>query len=179
MKKVLSAEALVALAKKKEETVDTESTTTTETAAETVTETTETVASTKTVQPKAEDLLAAHAAEVEGLKTSHSTELTALKDVHSKELGGLKAQLIASEAAVASFKVIVVGQVEDMRVALSLAKVDMSTWDVKTVLAEHSSVSEAFMKSLPVGGVVPDVKEAGAKTVRTNVVASAFNSLGF
>lgn len=100
-------------------------------------------------------------------------ELTALKEAHAAELA-------AANEAVDELKDIVAGQVARMRVALSLAAVDMKDFDPKAVATEYHGTADKFMKALPVGSVIPDGKDnktADAGPSRSE--ASAYKSLGF
>ncbi len=99
---------------------------------------------------------------------------------------GFEAQLAEKDAAVEASKVdlnsmkgIVVAQISQMRVALSISDVDMSEWKAADVLKEYESTSSAFMKALPVGSVVPEENgERKAEVVSSHDV-SAHKSLGF
>lgn len=98
-----------------------------------------------------------------------------------EEVETLKSASEEIETNAKELKDIVVDQISKMRLALKVAAVDMSSWDAKAVVIEYSSVSESFMKALPVGSVVPTkTKENKVESpVRTSLDASNIKSLGF
>lgn len=109
----------------------------------------------------AEDVakLEASIAEAAGKLTEADAKIKAL----TEEVEALKAEAIttdakikAAEAVADDFRTIVVGQIGQMRCALSLADVDMGKWTGAAVLKEFEATSESFQKALPVGSVVPE-----------------------
>lgn len=85
-----------------------------------------------------------------------------------------------AKAAAKPLADIVAGQISQMRTALSLAEVDVTAWTPEALVKEYQAVSESFMKSLPVGSVVP--KEEGnqaVKAINSNHDASKIKALGF
>jgi len=93
---------------------------------------------------------------------------------------GFEAKLEAQGAKLDSLKSIVAGQVKSMRVALSLAEVDINAMDVDAVLTEYKATSELFCKSLPVGGLVQKEEEKPAvKAIQSSHDASKIKALGF
>jgi hypothetical protein len=90
-----------------------------------------------------------------------------------------EAKLAASEAQVTAFKTIVAGQVKSMRVALSLASVDMTDFTADAIIQEYNAASKMFLE-LPVGSVIPkeEVKQA-VKAIQSSHDASNIKSLGW
>lgn len=110
-----------------------------------------------------------------------SEEITKLKTdlAATAELLAAKDQEIANAMASADgLKNIVVAQITKMRVALSLAAVDMSSWDAEAVATEYVSVAGSFAK-FPVGSVVTKTEEVESKAVQSSLDESAYRSLGF
>ncbi len=121
-------------------------------------------------------------------------------DVASEELAALTEKLVASDEALASVKAeleesksslaaltvahaeavaplteVIVGQINGMRIALSLSTVEMSDWSAGAVLTEYNSVMKTFEKSLPVGGVVPDEKADNKEAITRSDVSAIKN----
>jgi len=92
-----------------------------------------------------------------------------------------KEELEAVTVSAEEVKTIVVGNIANMRVALSIAAVDMTSWTMEAVVTEFKSTSDSFKKSYPVGGIVPEHKETTNKTeaVKSSTDASEYESLGF
>lgn len=100
----------------------------------------------------------------EKLEASQS-ELTDLKEKHTKELS--------------TYNSIITGQINTMRVALSLSVVDMSTWTSEAVLVEYEAVGKTFEASLPVGGVVPQDEDKRTPEAHTREDENNIKNLGF
>lgn len=118
--------------------------------------------------------------EVTGL-TAQVTDLTA-------KLGEAEAELISADAKVkaaaeesADYRGIVESQIDVMRTALGLAAVDMTNWTNEAVLREYNSVADSFEKALPEGSQVPESKgtDQQVTTPITSLDKSKFNQLGF
>lgn len=105
-------------------------------------------------------------ASIEDIKIAMTTEFTAKLEAQGAKLDTLKS--------------IVAGQVKSMRVALSLADVDINAMDVDAVLSEYKATSELFCKSLPIGGLVKKEEEKPAvKAIQSSHDQSNIKALGF
>lgn len=112
---------------------------------------------------------------------AHALEISQLQDGFAAERATLEAKVTEVEASMAGLKEIVAGQVSRMRIGLKLAAVDMTTWTPAALVTEFENISDAFMKAIPVGSVVP--KETSNvqkdKAIADSHDVSAFKSLGF
>ena len=91
-----------------------------------------------------------------------------------------EAKVTAAEAQVTALKGIVAGQVKSMRMALSLAAVDIEAMSAEEVIREYHAASKTFMETLPVGGVVPKEEEVKVvKAIESSHDEANFRSLGF
>lgn len=104
------------------------------------------------------------------------------------ENDGLKAAALATDAKVkaaseevSDYKSIVTGHIANMRIALSLAAVDMVNWTSEAILREYDTVVKAFEKALPEGSQVPEPqpKKTAPSAVATSAQAAGFRGLGF
>ena len=90
-----------------------------------------------------------------------------------------EAKVTAAEAQVTALKGIVAGQVKSMRVALSLAAVDIEAMSAEEVIREYHAASKMFLE-LPVGPVVPQAEEVKVvKAIESSHDEANFRSLGF
>lgn len=109
------------------------------------------------------------AAELEEAKAAAATAITEAQT-----------KFTALETQVNALKGIVAGQVKSMRLALSLSEVDIAALDCDAVIKEYNSTSEMFMKSLPVGSVVPkEESNQAVKAIQSSHDASNIKSLGW
>ena len=83
------------------------------------------------------------------------------------KLATAQAAATASNAVMPNLIKLVAGSIATMRIALNIAAVDLSAASAETVLAEHATVSEAYTKALPVGGVAASAALAAAKATTT------------
>lgn len=120
--------------------------------------------------------LAEKDAKIEELVGSIEGMKTALSNVTAE----FDAKLEAQGAKLDTLKSIVAGQVKSMRVALSLADVDINAMDVDAVLSEYKATSELFCKSLPIGGLVKKEEEKPVvKAIQSSHDQSKIKALGF
>ena len=110
-------------------------------------------------------------AEAAGMTDKLAAELTAEKDQHVAEIA-------AANAAITGLKGIVVDQISKMRIGLNFAAVDMADFSAEALVTEFNSISEKFMKALPVGSVIPERQEKKEEKM-TSLDLAAINSLGF
>lgn len=132
--------------------------------------TTEAVA--EVVEPVVETQLQA---EIDVLKTSivdMEAAAAAVEAAHAEELVKVLAQADP-------LKEIVAGQLKVMRIGLSLADVDMADWSIETMVKEYTATSKSFMKSMPVGSVIPEKHEEITVPTKSSIDASAFRALNF
>ena len=120
--------------------------------------------------------------EFDTFKVDSEKQITDLKS----EVEALKGSSIsASEAFTKDTEdlvEIVAGYVGQMRMKLSLAKVDMTTFSVKALMTEYTSTLKSFEKSLPIGGAVPQPKtkvNENKEVISDSIEASAYENLGF
>ena len=178
-KKILSPEALAALAAGKTFEAKAEvdgAGETTETVVEAAAETSE-----ETEQPD-------FAGQIEAL-TAEKTELQAQVATLTETISGLEAATIAVDAKIKAasdeveeYKAIVVGHIAAMRIGLSLSAVDMANWTAEAILREYSSVSKSFEKSFAAGSRVPETpakKEEVVPAIASSHDAAGYASLGF
>lgn len=71
----------------------------------------------------------------------------------SADLAQAQASLAQAQAANASLSKIVASSVTQMKVALGLTAMDLSSLTPEALLAEHTATAAVFVKQLPVGGV--------------------------
>lgn len=185
-KKALSKEALAAmLGKTSEENASEEST-------ETLTP--EELAAAEAVKAEAlkaeEEAEALKAEEAEALKAEEAlkteealqAEIVTLKEEATATEVTHAEAMKAVETAANSLKEIAVDQISIMRMALKIAPVDMSAWDVAAVVTEFSTTKDTFVSSFPVGSVIPEKgkdEETEARVIATSIDSAAYKSLGF
>ena len=121
--------------------------------------------------------------EIEILKAELEETKTAL-DVAKAALEvseAARAEAVAASASVVALKTIIASQVDSMRIAMSLAPVDISGFSAESVITEFNSMVDAFSKAFPVGGIVPDapVAETEKKVIQTSEDIRAINALSF
>jgi hypothetical protein len=127
----------------------------------------------KTAAAEADEKATAALAKAAGLEA----ELAACKDSLAKaneENSSLAAKLVGMD----KFRSIVAEQTTGIRVALSLAAVDMKDWTPEALFAEYHNVVEAFEK-FPIGSVVPQEQGAPEQKPMSSHEAAGVRALGF
>lgn len=125
------------------------------------------------------------------VEASKLTEMTEKFDTSQVELADLTSKLeeagknltstvAAHEEAIKPMVDAICGQIDGMRIALSLSSVDMKEWEPSAIMKEHENVSATFEKSFVTGGVVPPegddkkVKESATRADANNIKNLAF-----
>ena len=104
-------------------------------------------------------------AEGEGLDTSAELQaLQATVEAQQLEIAALTEQKATFEAASAEMKEIIIGVLNNRRIALGLTKIDMEAFSLPSILADYKAVSAEFDKSFKTGGVFKQKPEE-TKTV--------------
>lgn len=101
-------------------------------------------------------------AEGEGLDAS--AEMKLVIEQQQIEITTLIEQKVQLEAAAKEMKEIVIGVLNNRRVALGLTKLDMEAFSLPSILADYKAVSAEFDKSFKTGGVFKQKPEE-TKTV--------------
>jgi hypothetical protein len=82
----------------------------------------------------------------------------------------------AAEADSALMKQIVCDQIKRMRLALSMADVDMTSMSAEALASEFKSAKAAFIKAMPVGSVTGELKEKSENPVLSRTTVSAYKT---
>lgn len=94
------------------------------------------------------------------------------------DAGLVTRDLDALKASVDPMKAIVAASVSQMKVALGMPKVDMTSMSVDTLVAEHKATSESFLKAFKAGGVAAVNTEDATKPAAAAVDPNHMQRVG-
>jgi hypothetical protein len=119
-------------------------------------------------------------AEFDDYKVTTDATIAEFKAEAENQVGEVEALTAEHATQLEGLKEIVVGQIAQMRIGLSLAAVDMKEWTVAQVLVEYEAVKEPFIAKLPVGSLIPESTDTkGENPVVSSLDASNLTALGF
>lgn len=131
---------------------------------------------------------AAFEGQIEALTTDKTTleakvvELTGKVEALEAAALTTDAKIKAASEEAGEYKTIVLNQIAAMRVALSVAAVDMTNWSAEAILREHAATTKSFHEAYAEGSRVPEASQTQAKAagaISTSQEAGQFRSLGF